>query len=527
MRSERVVYCVVSGLLALILSFRAVTYLPYFDHTTFHGASLWLDFFVVLSFHVILFLLAYFYELFYGTLSILFFYIFFLLSLYFLSLINALGIHAQERLWLGTCVIGFFIPLVSQIRKKWAFKIRPPQFSWEDGLIFLWGINAVFLFSRLNFTLQRAIYMDEGSFWFVAARDMLTHSLQWVHTASYAGAGLHPLGVPFLAALPVKFFGLPDPRAIFFFPVSIILCLLIFLYRIKSQSWTFIFFLCALSGVFYNRSWLAYFLYGFVYGEGISAMIFLVMTYEWLRLLQNKLLSDAVTLIFCLGIGLMALTKSPLASIVIPFSILFLCSVFYARKAVNPRASFKFLVFALLLAFCPMILWRMTVMIWHVPFIKVAFSFNELLGRCLHPHLWMFKNMLGLMWENSNNLFYYGFMAILSYLCFSRKILYGFPAVILFTGVFLYYAYFYNYGTDTGDFGSALRYFMPVWLVFFYLGGLGFENIMRRIEQGQWKVGIKIAVQSILCLFLVWGLFEIKTAEKILTATHMCGIKAL
>jgi len=54
---------------------------------------------------------------------------------------------------------------------------------------------------------------------------------------------------------------------------------------------------------------------------------------------------------------------------------------------------------------------------------------------------------------------------------------------------FFYFAYGYYYGETVADYGSPLRYVMPMSLALFYCGALGLEHIIGQINRSQ-RAGI-------------------------------------
>ena len=505
-------------LISILLVWRIINFIPLLQTTIIGWKAYCGSLMLVISFHLILFVLARFYEKIYETCHFLFIYMILILSLYLLYIFNSLLFLLPDQIWIPLSLILLTFPVIIRWKNLRDYEWRQPRFSYKDILIALWTLNAFLFFARYNLDIHRIPFIDEINLWYVAAHDMIEGNVMFAHAFPYPGAGAHPLGVPFISSLPALFWGSFDLRTIYLMPIANLLCLVFFLYQIKTSRWAFIFFLCALTAVFYQRAWLSYFLYGLTYGEGVSTVFLLITTFQWLRVSDDPAPSQKTIWWTSFGIGLLALTKGPLTTLTLPIFLIFLSSLLWTKRISYPKISQRTIFFAIALAILPSLAWKaftITCPIYTQNSGLLPIPLHDLLPRITHPHQWMLFGVFDLMWNNSNNIFYYGPIALILYALFSKRIIEGIPLFILFTYVFFYYAYCHNYGVNNGDPGSALRYSMPAFLSLFYLGACGFENLMRLIEDRPWNSSLKISAIIALCLSIIWGLSETRVAGKI------------
>ncbi|MBF0122273.1 MAG: hypothetical protein HQL21_02550 [Candidatus Omnitrophica bacterium] len=501
----------------LLLISKIIGFLPLIQTTTIGWKTFSGSLALVISFHLILFILARLYQKIYTACHFLFLYMILLLSIYLLFIINNIFFSIPDRILVRLSLLLLTFPLLIRWKDIQLAQWRWPHFSYKDILIALWTLNAFLFFARFNLNVDRLPYIDEIHLWYVASRDMIQHGVLIAHTFPYPGAGAYPLGIPFISSLPALFWGSLDLRTIYLMPIANILCLVFFLNHIKTSRWGFLFFLCALSAVFYQRAWLSFFLYGLTYGEGLSTIFLLITTFQWIRISDDPTPSPQTVWWTSAGIGLLALTKGPLTTLTLPIFLIFLASLIWNKKSLGQKISVREIFFSTALAILPSLSWKAFTVIWPVYTLNFShlLSAQELLTRLPHPHQWMLTGLFFLMWGNSNNFFFYGPLALLLYICFSKKLVQGTPLLILLSGAFIYYAFYYNYGINAGDPGSSLRYSMPAFLALFYLGSRGFENLMRSIEESAWPSLRKMTMYTALYLPMIWGLAETKTAEKI------------
>jgi hypothetical protein len=211
---------------AFRLTVRIFQQFKHLNFSNFTDASLWMAFLGVFLFHSALIVLLIGSNRF-KEFSGFFLYINFILFLYLLTLISGL-MHFPEIVFLGAGIVslGWFL--------YWPFKINksPIRFVKENILISLWLIHSLFFFFEYNFNPSRRMYQDEHTFWAIAAQNMINGGILKAHLAGYAGGGSHPLGVPFLTALPLLIIKSIPLSGIFFMPIVVILGLFFFLNKV-------------------------------------------------------------------------------------------------------------------------------------------------------------------------------------------------------------------------------------------------------------------------------------------------------
>src|SRR3989338_5755811 len=236
-----------------------------------------------------------------------------------------------------------WVPLIFKLLKRKKGTPAPRENPASSGpdyfvnvLFLLWMLFSVFYFLEYNFTEYRYPMSDEETLWFPAAKDLLYGDVLASGKADYPGGGMHPLGVPFVAALPGKLLGLFFTQTIFFMPLCVTAVLALFLRRIKSERWVFLFFLTALFSSF-QFHWLGHWFYRSLYGEGLSAVFFLMLMYEIFRSSEATAFSREKFLLFSAGVGLLALTKLP-ANYIFPVFFLILTVFFIEKRLVQVKA---------------------------------------------------------------------------------------------------------------------------------------------------------------------------------------------
>jgi hypothetical protein len=236
--------------------------------------------------------------------------------LYFTLLLNNLFYGWNDQLVLLSMLAIFTFGLYF-LRQK-SMQDRPLKINikikwWGWILIGALIFHGVLLFLGHNLKIDRTPFSDEGGFWYAAAKQILENGFLAAHQASYPGGNLHPLGVPFLNALPGLIFKFKSPMLPFFMPVYILFGLTLILSELanqKSKHWQLIFLLIAWFAAFNNRSWLGMLFHSMVYGESIS-MILVLGLLNWLALNKEKITPRSWGTSAFL-IGLLALTKFPL-----------------------------------------------------------------------------------------------------------------------------------------------------------------------------------------------------------------------
>lgn len=433
-----------------------------------------------------------------------------LLFLYNIVLGNLLLFNINDLVMLRGTLLILLIPLLIQLvsKKKQIIKQEKlsikPRVYLPNILIILWMIHAVVYFFEYNFNPFRVPYGDENSLWFVAAQNMSSNGYFYAHQASYPASGLHPYGIPFISSLPNKMLGFPMDFTITFMPALIIIFLCVILNQIKSQRWVFIFFYSALFLVFHQRNWMSQLMYHLVYGEGLTTLFFLIVIMELYRLDGLKKINQLQFLLMSFIIGLMAISKSPLASFSGIF-YLFLLNIYYRRK-INHSHQGKIQYFQ---SFCmfliPLFSWQL---------IKIKFSLSgpwtvfqpfHIFTVILHPNIDMWCAAVRHLISDSENFVYFLILSpvvILISLC--RK-LYRHAAIILLfiLTVVFYYGYVYQ-GTD---YQSTMRYIMPCSLALFYLGGQGYERVMNKIETLGVHQIYKMTMTILSLSLIIWKMF--------------------
>lgn len=469
-----IIYRVFFWVVTFRIAVRVVGQFKHLNFSNFTDTSLWMAFLGVFLFHWALIVLLI------GSnkikeFSVFFLYINFILFLYLLTLISGL-IHfpAIVFLYMGIVSLGWFL--------YWPFKINkfPVRFVKEDILIVLWLIHSFFFFFKYNFNPSRGMSQDEYTFWAVASQNMINEGMLKAHLAGYAGGGLHPFGIPFLTALPLLIIKSIPLSGIFFMPIVVILGLFLFLNKIKNERWLFLFFLVALFVSFNNRSWMATLMYQLVYGEGISTVILLWFTYE---IVNNNFNLQKYFLLGGFFIGLLALTKSPLALTFLPFLAVFLIK--HKRDC-----SWQSVGSVIIIALIPSLVWSLYVNTFHISHYKPDLAFSKIIERLSAPNIHFLHLAFKHLWMNAKNFVFLGIYSLVLFILFSKKYLEAVPALCLLTGVILYYAYYYAYGS-MGDYESFLRYIMPASLPMFYLGGVGLNNLMGAVENSKIAIGWK------------------------------------
>jgi 4-amino-4-deoxy-L-arabinose transferase-like glycosyltransferase len=237
-------------------------------------------------------------------------------------------------------------------------------------------------------------------------------------------------------------------------------------------------------------------MYQLVYGEGISTVILLWFTYE---IVNNSFNSQKYFLLGGVFIGLLALTKSPLMLTFLPFLAVFLIK---HKKNYSWQSVGNVVIIALI----PSLVWALYVNIFHISHYKPNLSFGEMAERLSAPNSHFLYLAFKDIWMNAKNFVFLIIYSLVLFILFSKKYLEAVPALFLMIGVILYYAYYYTYGS-VGDYGSFLRYIMPVSLPIFYLGGVGLSNLMESLENSKIAMGLKMALMIGFAGLFVYKIF--------------------
>ena len=258
-----------------------------------------------------------------SSLSVSSFFVIFLFGFYFLQLINVFGFHFNETVFLKICFLAMIASAVWIARGGMTLGYTKKKMQAEEiltGLITaLWLIASLFYLFEYNLSEFRQPYSDEVTLWYTAAHNILRQSAAFAHQVNYPGGG-HPLGVPFIAALPGQIFQGADPATIFFLPLVVIISLAAFLWRLRQQKWIFFFFTLALFSSFNQREWAGDLMYRLVYAAGISTVLFLLIVHELYKLSEKK--QDGPIWGVAVLSGLAALSQSVFVLMIPVFGIL-------------------------------------------------------------------------------------------------------------------------------------------------------------------------------------------------------------
>ena len=473
----------------------------------FRYVHLWAGLGITLLCHLLLLTLAWVYSKIFIKLSALILYAGFLLSFYFIFLINSLLWQLPETLIMRLILAGLIgFPLFQWFRSNHTLR---PRFSlsqrpaWIPGiLIALWLIHSGLFFLEGNLRTDRTPFVDETSFWYVAAETMIiTDTLQALRS-DYSSKSSHPYGIPFIAALPAIITDFQDPSSVFFMPWVVILILMVFLFSIQDKRWSFLFFLTALFVTFNDRGWLSELLYVRIYGEGLSTIFFLGISFELTRWAKRDHIPLRDFFVLCFIIGLLTLTKFPLAAV----WPVFLIPILIIGKKTRPWKKYLPVGFAgIWLAFIPLMTWL--IFNHHLQLTNPShhLGWENIPARLLSANWNMLSRVFHHLLAAAPHWVYFTVISILFCLALgSKKNFLSFtPALFHILVILGYYGYVYQYGRAGGDHASALRYLMPMTLALFWAGATAFDNIMNWIKENAWPQKLKILAGLILIgLFL-------------------------
>ena len=427
-------------------------------------------------------------------LSASFYMIVLLLSGYFSLLIAILCGLKAETLFLQLFYGAVGVTVVFFLSKKKSLSAPPALRSgsfWQSAvlwaLIILWFVQTLLLFLGHNFRPDRAPFADEGTFWVPAAQSMLANSVAQAHLAHYAGGGLHPFGVPFMSALPGLLVRSRSLQGVYFMPLISIVLMGAFLCTIRSRPWVLLFFISMLFYVFNdNHSWVGSLMYQLTYGDGLTAVFFLIVYTEILNntdgLMLKRFISSrhifVIGAILSMGIGLLALTKSPLASTFLVL-LLLLIPLITARSSSWGMMVLRGVLFVMI-ALIPLVLWRVFdakyMSATTTPIPHISYFADRMMAPNTDMLLRITKYFLV---QVKRSIYTFGLSLGLIILAAQRSLWYkAMPMLTILFFITGYYAYFYFYGRPgQGDHESALRYAMLVLPAVFYSGAESFEYI--------------------------------------------------
>ena len=226
--------------------------------------------------------------------------------------------------------------------------------------------------------------------------------------------------------------------------------------------------------------------YQLIYGDGLSAVFFLIVCSEIWNNIDNKTLkySTPVRIVstgamLSLIIGLLALTKNPLAS---TFFFLLILLIPFVTKQVSSKLSMVLRSgLFLIISFTPYLLWRIFDSQYMLTKHDSAYDISYFLDKVFAPNVDMLSRIM-MYFLTQVERFLFIFALSFALLLFARqKFLWrkATPALSILLFIIGYYAYVYNYGClGCGDHESSLRYVMVMSLTLFYVGAESFEYIL-------------------------------------------------
>ncbi|MEI6437485.1 MAG: hypothetical protein WCO69_01895 [Candidatus Omnitrophota bacterium] len=431
---------------------------------------------------VLFILIAYSYSRLFAIATPLFLFVALPFFCYFLNLMNLLVLHLNDTLFIRLCVGALCLPLLWRARYLTGMLRaeigKLSQVPIANGLILLWSAYAACYCFEYDLVPTRHAIIDEGSLWVTAAQHILADGMAKAQLLVYPGGGLHSFGISFVAALPGVLWGNGHGASVYLMPLFNIAALMLFLHRIKTWKWGFLFFFVSLFMAFDYTGIVSKLLYQLVYGEGISSVYFLVLCLEVFVLAKEaKELSLRRVLAVSMGIGLMALTKSPVGY----FGCLFMLILSGLYGVGRWARGGGIILGAWFLFLAPITLWKGYTLLnglYAAPVTQAAavtgHSFNgEVLWR-----LWSSMISKGHMaWP----FVYVTASCFMIARTFGKRdyVLLG-PVFVLIVSVLLYYLFSF-----CADYDSSTRYFMPALLPLFFFGAVGFERWMGRLSAGR------------------------------------------
>ncbi len=350
---------------------------------------------------------------------------------------------------------------------------------WEFVLIGIFLFHGFLLFIDINFRVDRVPFGDENSLWYTAAKAMLDNGFLPAHQQGYSGGGLHPLGIPFLSALPGLLFNDHSPLIPFFMPVFILTGLFLILYEFivhQQSKWGLIFFLVAWVAAFNNKSWPGELCYARIYGESVS-MVLILSLLSWFAKNQSALTCRA-WVVAAFFIGLLALTKFPLILLAVPFFIVLMMQAWEKEK------DGRTLLLMGALFIIPFLILRFFQIKYGGALGSVDGNWATMVQRLRSPNTDMLRRVVANIAVDDENLLHYSLLAlVLSIFCY-RQWRYTWPVLAWILFLFIHYAYLFAYGLPgKGDHGSGLRYFLPAAAGLLFCGAQGVSALTGLIEK--------------------------------------------
>jgi len=419
-----------------------------------------------------------------------------LLTTYYLSLINDLILPSHTTLFVYIFIFSLMVYACKTRREPPITTKRASLFQRKYVFIYiligLWMAHSSFYFLEQNFIMNRTPFADEESFWFSAAFDMGAKGVHFAHTNSYYGGSLHPFGIPFIAALPNLFFGLHLKASYFFMPIVVIVFLTMILYSLRNAKWAFIFFYTALFVAFNDRSWITHLTYQLVYGDVLSAVFFCVLMIDIWRSSDKNNVSVFYFLIMHFIIGLLALSKAPLAYFY-PVLLILLYGVCFKKTEASFSRKIIILLCGIILFAAPHLTWNFYKDINQVPTMVMGVTnWKIIFGRLANPNISVLYQSVQNIIGDVENFFYYFVLSFLLIIASGNKKIWIFstPIILYVFSLSVFYAYIYAY-EGGGDAASFFRYLLLIAFSLMYFAGLSFQSIWGRCAKKSWPFLLK------------------------------------
>lgn len=353
-----------------------------------------------------------------------------------------------------TLILCLIVPILFINRKKLPrvrYKLRL-----FDVLIVAWAILTMLAYLKYNFVLSRPLLIDEKGLWFTLARRLTESRLPLLYER-----GL-PAGIPFISALPNILLRTHFEGSLFFMPIVLIMALTIFLNFLKKDGWSFVFFLYAIVFTINRHAWLRQLTFGSIYGEGLSAVFFLLVTYELFKR-RNGNVTFTQVLVLSFSTGMLALAKLPASAVFFSFFPLLLM-----LRRLNAREKIMVATVFVL----PILSWNpISPLARHYASSFFAFDFKLILP----IFAYLIKNY---QWA----VIFAILSLLLIFITFRKKeFLYITP--IFFLVLFEFYGYSTIFAN--ADYESIARYLMHGMLALYYLGAIGFSRLVNKIWNGR------------------------------------------
>jgi hypothetical protein len=205
------------------------------------------------------------------------------------------------------------------------------------------------------------------------------------------------------------------------------------------------------------------------------------MIVSWETIVTHKKFDFLNCSLFGFGVGLAALSKSPLASLAILFSIIY--AIFLFHKSRKRTKGILLALWVIFISILPSMVWREFVKRYDMPCVNYSMDIVLFAKRFLHPNFDIWQKIIVYFSTYARAAIYYLTFSIVMCIFFLKKKESLLFPVLIILFVWFYYGYYYSYGSsNTGDYESSLRYMMPSFLSIFYLGGVALESFMESLN---------------------------------------------